>query len=143
MSDSDSLEPGTEDLAGDSSKTPLDQHQDFIRRIDDASRMGYSALGTSTLAIPVSIVLLSGVKVLSLTALAILLCSALLVIVLGRLFVLSIQDRRLRRKVELYCGENDVQLAQLVKLGIAEERYEFFVKLFTLGRPKVDESSHE
>ena len=139
MPDQDPLEPTSEDQTDETPQTLLDKHQDFVRSIDDASRIGYSVLGSSTLVIPALVVLISRVKVLSLVAVGIFLGSAVLVLILGRRLALARQDRRLRSKVRGFCDENDVELVELIRGAVAEERYEFFVKLFVLGTPTVDD----
>ena len=143
MPDRESLESPTEDPADDEPQTLLDRHQDFVRSIDDASRIGYSVLGSSTLVIPVLVVLISGVKLVSFAALGIFLGSAVLVLILGRRLALARQDRHLRSKVTAYCDENNVELVELIKGGLAEDRYEFFIKLFLLGKPNAGEAPPE
>lgn len=129
-----------DERAEDAPETPLDVHRELVRTTDDASRVGYSVLGGSTLVLPPLILLLSGLTLLSVAGVGTLLGSAVFVIVVGRRVGLGRLDARLRERVVSYCRDNDVDVVDLVRGALETESYEFFVKLMadTVSRSLSD-----
>lgn len=107
----------------------LDIHRSFVLSIDDASRMGHSILGLSTLAVVVLAFILTGTSLFSLTTLWMAPLVAFVTLIAGRRLGLARQDRRLRARIRRYCREQEVSPRELAEEAARTGRYEFFVKL--------------
>jgi chorismate synthase len=108
----------------------LDAHAEFVRRIDDASRVGYSVLGMSVIVVVVLVPIASGVPLVSLTAVAIAAGTFVVAAILGRIFGLGYQDARLRARVRDHCRSESIELELLVEEASMSDRFTFFTKLF-------------
>lgn len=116
----------------------IDAHRDFIRKIDDSARLGYSALGVASLLAMLLSAWLMGTALFSLAGIGILLGSGALALLAGRFLALAPHERRLRKRVIGYCERRDVELSELLGAVLEAGRFVFFIKLFyRTGGPTV------
>ncbi|MBN1946564.1 MAG: hypothetical protein JW797_12895 [Bradymonadales bacterium] len=108
----------------------IEPHREFLLRIDDASRLGYTLLGIGTIVAVVLLLVLTGTALFSLAGVGLVVFGGLAALIAGRLLGLSRQDRRLRRAVQEYCREHHLDLEQLVTEAAKTGRYQFVTKLF-------------
>lgn len=110
----------------------LEEHRDFLLKVEARSRFGYSVLGGSAVVAMVVSGLLTWILLSVWIGFAVGLAVLVAVVIVGRRSYLLRQDVKLITEMDAYCADQEIAPAGLLEVIKKSGRYEFVEKLLAL-----------
>jgi len=110
----------------------LEEHRDFLLKIEARSRFGHSVLGGSALVLFAVSGLVTWVLLSLWVGLAVGLAVFMAVMIVGRRLYLLRQDVKLITEMDAYCADQEISPAHLLEVIQKSGRYAFVEKLLAL-----------